>query len=289
MKGIDVTLPRSYSFLETAAKKIIEGYCKKYPKTKKIWEILSRSKEIHANWKMADYIAVRKLKYNDHGRVHSLIMTANAMKILDLLIKSKMYPDIVNDQGGDIDDAFLIILTAGVMHDFGNQVHRERHPRFSVAIAVPLLDKVLPEIYPSIEKRTIIRGFILHCILTHDENYQSLTIEGSILTLADGTDMTKGRGRASFNLGKVDIHSVSAVSIENVIIKKGRETPIEVIVEMNNSAGIFQIEEILGKKLNSGMLVPYVTIIGRTIPRGRKFDKRVVHEIKIKKEFFKGN
>lgn len=53
-------------------------------------------------------------------------------------------------------------------------------------------------------------------------------------------------------MGNVNIHCVSAMSIGEVEIGKGREKPIGITINMTNSAGVFQVEEILYKKLTAG-------------------------------------
>ncbi len=57
------------------------------------------------------------------------------------------------------------------------------------------------------------------------EYIQSCTLEASLLNVADGNDMTKGRGCTLYEMGNVNIHYVSAMSIEAVEITKGRENP----------------------------------------------------------------
>ena len=63
--------------------------------------------------------------------------------------------------------------------------------------------------------------------------------------------MTKGRARIPFELGSVNIHSASALAIESVKIKKGEKKTVRIEVLMNNASGIFQIQELLEKKIRS--------------------------------------
>ena len=90
---------------------------------------------------------------------------------------------------------------------------------------IPILDEVLTPIYLDERKRGMIRGFILHCVYTHMEYIQSCTLEASLLNVADGNNMTKGRGCTLYEMGNVNIHYVSAMSIGAVEITKGREKP----------------------------------------------------------------
>ena len=100
--------------------------------------------------------------------------------------------------------------------------------------------------------------------------------------IADGTDMTKGRGRLAFDKGNVNIHTVSALSIEKVEITRGEEVPIRILIDMNNSAGVFQIQETLGKKILGGPLEQYFEVIAVAKPDKPLADQRIVHQIIIK-------
>ena len=45
------------------------------------------------------------------------------------------------------------------------------------------------------------------------------------------------------------IHALSAAAIDEVRIEPGEERPVKVEIEMNNSAGIFQVDDLLATKL----------------------------------------
>lgn len=275
----------------------IEKFVSKYPKTRKAWSLLRDDPSLVAQWDMSDYIAVTKMRYNAHGDIHAKIVTSNALKMLDLLLEAGVQPDIVKTsqetikfgnhvESGDVDDAHLIVLLSGLLHDIGNQVNRSNHNLSSLVLAVPILDKVLTQIYPDERKRSIVRAFILHCIYTHMEDAQSYTIEASLVKVADGTDMTKGRGRTPFDMGNVNIHCVSAMSISDVEIVKGSDKPISILIDMTNSAGVFQVEEVLHKKFASGVAGEYIEIVARTVPEEPSLDERIVYKITIKQDKF---
>jgi metal-dependent HD superfamily phosphatase/phosphodiesterase len=278
------------------AEQTISEIVAEHPKAKRVWALMRNDPFLSSQWDMADYIAVTKMQYNAHGKVHAKVVTANALRMLDLLLKADVQPDIVMAsketesgdfiEGGDIDDAYLIILLAGLLHDIGNQVNRADHNLHSEILAIPILDKILPPIYPEEQKKGIIRGFILHCIYTHMEFTTSYTLEASLVKVADGTDMTKGRGRMPFEMGNVNINCVSAMSIEAVKIEKGIDKPISINISMNNSAGIYQVEEILHKKLVSGVAGKYIEITAQTIPETPSKDERIIYKITVEKDKF---
>jgi metal-dependent HD superfamily phosphatase/phosphodiesterase len=106
------------------------------------------------------------------------------------------------------------------------------------------------------------------------------------LKIADGTNMTKGRGRMPFEMGNVNINCVSAMSIEEVKIEKGIDKPVSIRINMTNSTGIYQVEEILHKKLVSGIADKYIEITAQTIPEQPSKDERIIYKITVEKDKF---
>jgi len=280
--GIEVEVPSGYAELEKEAVDAILGATADYPKARRMFELIVKDEEVRADWDIANFIAVKKLKYNDHGEVHAKIVTANALKMYQLLLESEIKPDFIEYGGGDEDDEALILVSAALLHDIGNQVYRKNHPLHSSYLAIPVLQRLLPQIYDDVENMTEVRGFILNAIYAHDADVPDLIMEAALVGIGDATDMTKGRGRLAFDLGSTSIHVVSALSIDSVMLAKGREKPIEIIVEMSNSSGIFQVEETLGKKLAGSPIEEYVDVTARVTPVEADYDKRIVRTIKLK-------
>jgi metal-dependent HD superfamily phosphatase/phosphodiesterase len=120
---------------------------------------------------------------------------------------------------------------------------------------------------------------ILHTLLAHDEGKDALTIEATVVVIADGADITKGRGRLAFDMGKHDIHSISALSIESVDIVRGKTKLIEIHVLMSNSAGIYQVQETLGKKVAESPLREHVEIVAELRPSPVPQEMKVLDRI----------
>jgi uncharacterized protein len=252
-----------------------------FPKALAAYDALIHDHEALANWDMANYMTVRKLGYNDHGRVHAWVTGAASLALLELLVAAGVRPDVIESGAGDLEDTYSVVILGTMLHDIGNQVHRSGHEAFGVTLAMPILERILRPIYPDVGQRTKLRGFILHSINCHDLNPAPLTLEGGITAVADGTDITKGRGRKAFALGSVDIHSISALAVEQVAIARGMEKPIEIRVTMNNSAGIFQVEETLARKVIATPLEPHVSLLARTVGNDDQHDQRIVHEVSL--------
>jgi len=256
--------PETDARLEKHATAMIQKHLASRPRARRMWELLQDSPEVQESWKMANYIAATKLGMNDHGRTHAFVATASALVMLDLLEGSSFHPDIISGGFGTGDDAALVVLAAMLCHDLGNTVHREEHATLSVTVTQPILDRILPEIYEDPGPRTAIRSFILSAIYSHHGIPRPLTVEAALVCIADSTDMTKGRGRVAFESGSITIHSVSAMSIEKVEIRKGDMKPIALEIHMSSPAGIFQVQEILAPKVRAGPLADAVEVVAVT-------------------------
>jgi uncharacterized protein len=285
-RGVEIPASPVYERLETETIDGIEPLWKKYPKASKLWDLIASDAETRANWDMANYFTVSKLSYNDHGETHARVVAANGLLILDLLNNARLVPDVVRSGAGDEDDACAVVVAACLLHDIGNQVNRSWHELMGVVLALPILDRLMPPLYGDIERRIELRSFILHAIHSHDLTPPPLTFEAAIVALADGTDVTRGRGHAPFELGKVDIHSVSALAIDQVRIGPGEKRPVEITVTMNNSAGIFQIEDTLTRRLRGSPLAPYVTVVARTRADSNQ-DTRIIQRLYFENGVFK--
>lgn len=275
---VHIASPKAKLYLE-ADQSIRQGLSN-YPKALKAYELLATDPEARGHWDMANYITMRKLGYNDHGRVHALLTGAASVAILQLLVDKGVKPDVIESGVGDLDDTFLVVLLSTMLHDIGNQVHRSEHESFSVVLAIPILDRVLAQIYSEPEKRVELRAFMLHSINCHDLNPEPLTIEAGITAVADGTDITKGRGRKAFALGSVDIHSISALAVDEVQIMRGERFAVEIWVRMNNSAGIFQVEETLTKKVLRSPIRDHVSVVATTVTESGQ-DQRIIQRVRL--------
>jgi metal-dependent HD superfamily phosphatase/phosphodiesterase len=82
--------------------------------------------------------------------------------------------------------------------------------------------------------------------------------------------MEAGRARIPFKAGKVDIHSISALSIEKVDIIEGEEKPINIKISMSDTAGIFQIDELLKPRIEKSGLQKYFHVIAEVTCKDKK-------------------
>jgi len=225
-----------------------------FKKAKDMWTFLTTDEDIQGSIKAANRLAVKYLNYTDHGLDHVTIVCRNVLQIIDI-VKETIKPAIIKQDIGDLDDVAVVCLAACYLHDVGHIIHRNHHELSSSLMAKDLLISKLKKLYTNADKRFDILSHIQHAILAHDEDIKCLTPEAGFVTIADGLDMCEGRSRKPYDLGKVDIHSISALSISEVEILQGtKKKPLLLNVMMISEAGIFQVEEVfLPKLLSSGL------------------------------------
>lgn len=264
-------------------RRTLKSRVRKQLKDNKLCEIaldeLESDVEVQTLLEDSNRMAIDRLGYSDHGHTHSLIVTMNGIKLFRELNKG-IKPTIVHEATGDIKDAELVVLLGCYLHDIGMVTGRTNHDEFSVVFAIPILDRILAKVYPGDRHKQVhIRGHVAHAIYCHDKVAAPTTVEAGIVGIADALDMTKGRARIPFEAGSVNIHSASAMAIEKVQIRPGTEKTVRIEVSMNNASGIFQIQELLEKKIrNAAALVDHIELYA---VMSTKEDKIIEEPLKV--------
>src|SRR5690606_33436822 len=212
-------------------------------KLRQVVEAVNQDDEIYALWTAANVNAVERLGMTDHGPVHVKIVMNIADKLFRLLVESGIEPSAVVNYDLEPDDAELIVALGALLHDIGMSIHRIDHEAFSLFIAQQKLTQLLAELYEP-ATATIVRSEVLHAIIGHRSGGRPLTLEAGIVRVADALDMAKGRSRIPFTAGSMSIHSISAAAIEAVHIENGSDRPVLVRIDLSNSAGIFQLDQL---------------------------------------------
>ncbi|MBC7237174.1 MAG: HD domain-containing protein [Chloroflexi bacterium] len=231
-------------------------------KLQALMERISADAELIQLYKCANINAVDRSGMNDHGEVHIRIVANAALRILRLLVSGGIEPSVVINHGLGIDDAEVIVVLAACLHDIGMAVHREDHEQFSLILGYPKARQLLASIYEEPILTTVVSE-VLHAVIAHQADVRAFTIEAGVVKVADALDMSQGRSRIPFEAGKINIHSVSALAVEAVNIEPGEKRPVRISIRLNNSAGIFQIDELLRRKLSTSLLSPYVEVVAR--------------------------
>jgi hypothetical protein len=224
-------------------------------------EKIKEDKKLQTYWKCANVMAIERMGYTDHGPTHVKIVANLALKLLRILVEKKLIkPSIVENYGMQNEDAEVVVVLGAIFHDLGMIVQRSSHEIYGAFLALDFIEKCLTPAYNE-EERAIITSEVLHAIVAHEQPYsiepsnKILTKEAGIVGIADALDMEAGRARIPFQAGKVDIHAISALSIEKVEVEVAETgKPIIIKIKMSNSAGVFQIDELLKPRIvNSGL------------------------------------
>lgn len=229
------------------------------PMLQRVLQAVNADEDLHAIWRCQNVTAVDRLGMTDHGPVHVQIVANSALRLLRLLVRGGVVPNVVSQHNLSGEDAEVIVVLAALLHDSGMSIQRADHEQLSLLVALPKLLALLQGIYPPAAAR-VITSETLHAIIAHRAGGQPLTLEAGIVRVADALDMAKGRSRIPFEAGEVNIHSVSAAAIESVELSAGEQKPVRVSVTMTNAAGLFQLDELLKEKLHGSGLEPYVEI-----------------------------
>ena len=230
------------------------------PKVAKLIERINADDELYATWLAANVNAVERLGMTDHGPVHVKIVMNIAVKLLRMLTEHGVEPGVVTNYGMTNDEAEVVVTLAALMHDVGMSIHRKDHEEFSLFVAGPKIRELLEGLYDT-ATATILRAETLHAIIAHRSGGRPLTLEAGIVRVADALDMAKGRSRISMGFETtMSIHSLSAAAIEAVHIESGGEKPVRIRVEMSNSAGVFQLDQLFREKLSGSGLEPFVEV-----------------------------
>ena len=118
----------------------------------------------------------------------------------------------------------------------------------------------------------------LHAIIGHRRRGDPITVEAGVVRIADALDLAKGRSRVPFETRRPNIHSLSAAAIEGVTIEPGADRAVSIEIEMNNSAGIFQVDELLATKMRGSGLEQHVEVVARI---EAEHEKRLVPVFRI--------
>lgn len=229
------------------------------PKLHKVMELVNADDDLYGLWTAANVNAVERLNMTDHGPVHVKIVMNIAVRMLRLLVEGGIETGVSRNYGMSPLDAEVVVALAALLHDVGMSIHRADHEAYSLFIAQDKLRAILPAVYEPREQ-TVIRSEILHAIISHRSGGKPLTLEAGVVRIADALDMAKGRSRIPFEAGSTSIHSVSAAAVDAVTIDRGEAKAIRITIELSNSAGLFQIDQLLREKLAGSGLEPHLEV-----------------------------
>ncbi len=233
------------------------------PTLQKVIDRVNADDELFALWQAQNVNAVDRLGMSDHGPVHMNIVANISLRLTRLLNERGVEFSLVKNYGAlygmTYNDVEVVVVLAALLHDVGMSIHRTDHEQYSLFVAQPIIQRLLQDLY-GVGAATVLRSEILHAIISHRAGGKPLTVEAGIVRVGDALDMSQGRSRIPFQSGHVNIHSVSAAAVDKVEIGHGEERPVRIRIVMNNSAGIFQVDELMKDKLRGSGIEHYIEV-----------------------------
>jgi metal-dependent HD superfamily phosphatase/phosphodiesterase len=261
---------------EAVERMTVTAPAERNPKLARFLEAANEDVQLKAWWYSAQTMADR-LGMSDHSWVHVRIVLNIALRLYRLLRQQKVEPAMVTDHRMRGADAEIVIAAACLLHDTGMSVHRADHEAYSLFLAADKLSDLLEGCYDEPE-RSVIVAEAMHAIIGHRRRGEPLTLEAGIVRVADALDMTHGRSRVPFEQRRPNIHSLSAAAIDEVVLGPGEERAVRIEIAMNNSSGLFQVDELLATKLRGSGLEQHVEVIARI---DAEHEKRLVPVFEI--------
>ncbi len=232
--------------------------------------------ELRAWWHMAQLTSER-LTMSDHSWVHIQVVTNIALRLLRLLVKAGVEPAMVTDHALGARDAEVVVAAGVMLHDVGMSIHRTDHEAFSLILAERKLRELLASVYEQPDLAVVVAE-AMHTIIGHRRRGEPFTVEGGVVRVADALDMAQGRSRIPVSSGAMGIHALSAAAIDHVSIESGTDRAIRLEVAMNNSAGIFQVDDLLATKIRGTPLEGHIELIAAV--EGES-EKRLLGEFRL--------
>ncbi len=240
-------------------------------------EAVNADDEVRAWWHMAQ-VQSERLGMSDHSWVHVQVVLNIALRLLRLLVKGGIEPAMVTDHAMRDRDAEVVVAAGALLHDVGMGIHRTDHEEYSLFLAERKLRELLAAVYKETAERTVVISESLHAIIGHRRRGDPFTVEAGVVRVADALDMAHGRSRLPVEAGQVGIHSISAAAIDRIDIAAGDERAVRIEIAMNNSAGIFQVDDLLATKLRGTPLEGNVEVVATVEGEA---EKRLLTEFRI--------
>src|ERR687897_1880115 len=257
-KGPDL---RAGSIAEAVARSQVHAPTRGNRRLEHFLDAVNADERVRAWWYMAQ-ITSERLKMSDHSWVHVQVVLNISLRLLRLLVKGGIEPAMVTEHGMRDRDAEVVVAGGALLHNVGMSIHRADHEAYSLFLAQERLQSLLADCYEEPE-RTVVIGEILHSIIGHRRKGEPYTVEAGVVRVADALDMAEGRSRIPVEGGRYGINALSAAAIDEVRIEAGEARPVKVEIEMNNSAGIFQVDDLLATKLRGTPLEGHLEVIAQ--------------------------
>src|SRR4051812_20314272 len=200
-------LPAPRPVREAIAQMRIDAPTRGNRKLEKFFAAANADQQLKAWWHVQQVNADR-LVMSDHSWVHIRIVMNIALRIMRLLVRRDVVPNVVSDYGMDPRDAEVVVAAACMLHDTGMSIHRTDHEAYSLFLAADKLGTLLAAAYDE-PQRSVLVAEAMHAIIGHRRRGDPITLEAGVVRVADALDMEQGRSRVPFEEGRPNIHSLS--------------------------------------------------------------------------------
>ena len=228
-------------------------------KLERFLEAVNADQQVRAWWHMAQ-VTSERLGMSDHSWVHVQIVLNIALRLLRLLDRAGIQAAMIADHGMSERDAEVVVAAGALFHDIGMSIHRADHEAYSLFLVEPKLRALLAGSYEDPEL-TVVVSEALHSIIGHRRRGEPDTLVAGVVRVADALDMAQGRSRIPVESGQIGIHALSAAAIDEVRIEHGDTRAVRIEIVLNNSAGIFQVDDLLATKLRGTPLAEHLEVV----------------------------
>ena len=210
------------------------------PRLQTLVERIHQDEELRQLWRCANFNQLNRPDLGDAGEVHVHIVANAALKLLRLVREAGHAPAAVARHRLTPEDAEVIVVLAGAVHDLGQAVHGQpsQAALASLVLAERKTRELLSGVYP-VRERTIVAAECLHAVMALEPGAACGSLEASLVKLADALDLAKSRGRSI----------ADAAGIEEVHIEKAKAPPVRIVVRLAHLSALEAVEKRLSFKL----------------------------------------
>ena len=228
------------------------------PRLQALVDALKADEELRTLWRCANTNAVDRLGQGDSGEVHARIVANAGLKLLRLLREAGVAPGVTEHHRLPPDEAEVVVVLAAALHGLGLAAGVET----DLALASLKGRELLAGLYP-VRERTILLAETLHAMAALPAAARCLTLEASVLKLADVLDMTKGRVRLPPAAPPTAARPEPALWVDEVLIQKHRYPPVRVLIALSRPEGAAQVTTLLRSQVQHALLAGRVEIAAR--------------------------
>src|SRR3954463_1292985 len=139
----------------------------------KLFAAANADPQVRAWWHVQQVTADR-LGMSDHSWIHIRVVANIALRILRLLTRRGVVPNVVSDYGMDARDAEVVVASACLLHDSGMSIHRTDHEAYSLFLAADKPGTLLADAYDE-PARSVIVAESMHAIIGHRRRGDPIT------------------------------------------------------------------------------------------------------------------